>query len=164
MENVDRQLPVTVLENPWSEKTVQFKDGNIEDMYQSNKSQDYFFLNDAEEKVCEVQFDGHAFTLSELPYKTAVKNDELTTKNFFATFEKKEHIMLGETKSILSIYAELASNSELWCGKIPTVQNRILKGIYHYYVQKDTKRIKTVADFCESFGHNKENKENEKCT
>lgn len=164
VENVDRQLPVTVLENPWSEKPVQFKDGNIEDMYQSNKSQDYFFLNDAEEKVCEVQFDGHAFTLSELPYKTAVKNDELTTKNFFATFEKKEHIMLGETKSILSIYAELASNSELWCGKIPTVQNRILKGIYHYYVQKDTKRIKTVADFCESFGHNKENKENEKCT
>ena len=114
--------------------------------------------------MCEVQFDGHAFTLSELPYKTAVKNDELTTKNFFATFEKKEHIMLGETKSILSIYAELASNSELWCGKIPTVQNRILKGIYHYYVQRDTKRIKTVADFCESFGHNKENKENEKCT
>lgn len=164
VENVDRQLPVTVLENPWSEKPVQFKDGNIENMYQSNKSQDYFFLNDAEEKVCEVQFDGHAFTLSELPYKTAVKNDELTTKNFFATFEKKEHIMLGETKSILSIYAELASNSELWCGKIPTVQNRILKGIYHYYVQKDTKRIKTVADFCESFGHNKENKENEKCT
>lgn len=68
--------------------------------------------------------------------------------------------MLGETKSILSIYAELASNSELWCGKIPTVQNRILKGIYHYYVQKDTKRIKTVADFCESYGHNNlENKE-----
>ncbi len=102
------------------------------------KSQDYFFLNDAEEKVCEVQFDGHAFTLSELPYKNGSENDELTTKNFFATFEKKkEHIMLGETKkSILSIYAELASNSELWCGKIPTVQNRILKGIYHYYVQK----------------------------
>lgn len=51
VENVDRQLPVTVLENPWSEKPVQFKDGNIEDMYQSNKSQDYFFLNDAEEMI-----------------------------------------------------------------------------------------------------------------
>ena len=67
--------------------------------------------------------------------------------------------MLGETKSILSIYAELATNSELGCGKIQTVQNRILKGIYHYYVQKDAKRIKTVADFCESYGYNKENKE-----
>lgn len=32
VENVDKQIPVTVLENPWSEKTVQFKDGNIEDM------------------------------------------------------------------------------------------------------------------------------------
>ena len=55
--------------------------------------------------------------------------------------------MLGETKSILSIYAELASNSELWCGKIPTVQNRILKRNLSLLRAKDTKRIKTVADF-----------------
>ena len=82
VENVDRQLPVTVLENPWSEKPVQFKDGNIEDMYQSNKSQDYFFLNDAEEKVCEVQFDGHAFTLSELPYKNGSEKRRADHKEF----------------------------------------------------------------------------------